>query len=70
MTNAFPLSDWFNLSKPISKDDRETAEAQMALYALKDGLNPHGKEWKQEVAQLRIAVKEHNRIIREKSAAS
>ena len=37
----------------ISRDDRETAEAQMALYALKDGLDPCGKEWRHAVAQLR-----------------
>lgn len=56
----FPSADWFDLKKPISREDRELAEAQMALYAFKDGLEPTGKEWRQAVAELRDAVKRHN----------
>jgi hypothetical protein len=32
----FPLSQWFDLSKRISRQDRELAEAQMPLYAYKE----------------------------------
>jgi hypothetical protein len=32
----FPLAQWFDLTKPIAGDDRELAEAQMALYVYKD----------------------------------
>jgi hypothetical protein len=28
---AFPLDQWFDLSKPISRDDRGLCEAQMTL---------------------------------------
>jgi len=35
---TFPLGDWFDLSRPISKDDRQACEAQMPLYAYKKGL--------------------------------
>jgi len=38
----FPLDQWFDLTKPISRDDRDLCEAQMALYAYKDGLDPTG----------------------------
>jgi hypothetical protein len=32
----------------------------MALYALKEGLEPSGPEWDAAVRHLRKAVKEHN----------
>jgi len=32
----------------------------MALYAYKEGLDPCGKEWRQDVESLRAAVKRHN----------
>lgn len=57
---TFPLQQWFDLSKPISRDARETAEAQMALYALKDGDDPCGPEVHRACAELRAAVKKHN----------
>jgi hypothetical protein len=60
---TFPLADWFDLSKRISREQRELCEDQMALHALKDGLDPHGREWREAVAELRGAVKEHNRKI-------
>lgn len=56
----FPLADWFDLTKPISRDDREIVEAQMALYALKDGDDPCGEEVLKACAELRAAVKAHN----------
>jgi hypothetical protein len=61
----FPLDQWFDLSKPISRDDREVCEAQMALYALKQGEDP-GPEWRRACAELRAAVKQHNAAIRAK----
>lgn len=56
----FPLHQWFDLTRPISRDDRELCEDQMALYAYKDGLNPNGPEWRRSVADLRRAVERHN----------
>ena len=60
-TPPFPLGQWFDLTKPISRDDREIAEAQMAVYAIKQGLEPEGAEWRQAVAELRAAARAHNR---------
>jgi hypothetical protein len=63
MTNdntPFPLHQWFDLSRRISKDDRRLCEHPMALYALKEGLEPSGPEWDAAVRHLRKAVKEHN----------
>jgi len=60
----FPLGEWFDLSKPISRDDREICEAQMALYALKQGDDPAGPDWRAACAELRAAVKQHNAALR------
>ena len=60
----FSLDQWFDLSKPISRDDRELCEAQMALYAFKDGLDPNGEEVRRVCHELRIAVKQHNASFR------
>lgn len=62
--DGFPLDQWFDLTKRISKADREICEAQMALYAYKDGLDPSGKEWREAVARLREVVKAHNKRVR------
>jgi hypothetical protein len=56
----FPLDQWFDLTKPISQDDRELCEAQMALYAYKEGYDPAGPEWRRECEKLRITIKQHN----------
>lgn len=56
----FPLAQWFDLSKPIFRDDREMCEAQMALYAIKQGDEPAGSDWRRVCAELRAAVKQHN----------
>ena len=56
----FPLDQWFDLTKPISRDDRDLCEAQMALNGYKDGRDPTGPEWRRECAELRAAVKQHN----------
>jgi hypothetical protein len=46
---------WFDMSRRISKDDRKLCEAQIALYAHKDGMDPEGPEWRAAVAHLRKA---------------
>lgn len=40
------LHQWFDISKRIGRYDREQVEAQMALYAYKDGLAANGPEWR------------------------
>jgi hypothetical protein len=64
----FPLDQWFDISKRISRDDMELAEAQMALYAVKEGLAPDCAEARQEYRRLRNAVKRHNEAFRHASA--
>jgi len=56
----FPLEDWFDLSKPISRDMLEIAEAQMALWAAKDGDDPRGAEVSTACRDLRAAARAHN----------
>jgi hypothetical protein len=58
--SSFPLERWFNLARPISKEDQRECEAQMALYVLKKGIEPSGPEWQRVVDSLRTAVKRHN----------
>lgn len=58
--DAFPLDQWFDVTQRISRDDREMCEAQMQLYALKDGDDPCGPEANKAISQLRAAVKAHN----------
>lgn len=62
---SFPLEQWFNLSQPITREQRRQAEAQMALYAIKDGVGPEGKEVRREYEALRNAVAKHNAALRE-----
>lgn len=57
---TFPLEQWFDLSKPIPKADADLTEAQMMLYALKDGIDPDCAEAKRQYRDMRKAVKEHN----------
>jgi hypothetical protein len=61
MAGEFPLEQWFDLSGRISREDADTAEAQMALYAFKDGLDPDCAECQKEYRKLRTAVEKHNR---------
>lgn len=60
----FPLEEWFDLSKPISKDNAELTEAQMALYAFKDGDDPESPAAKAKYRELRRAVADHNQKFR------
>lgn len=58
---TFPLEQWFDLTKPISKSDADLTEAQLMLYALKQGdLDPDGPEARAEYRKMRKAVANHN----------
>jgi len=63
MTERFPLERWFDLSRPISKEDADLTEAQMALYAVKQGIDPSGPDAKREYRAMRAAVKRHNQTV-------
>ena len=57
---TFPLEQWFDITKPIPKADADLTEAQMMLYALKDGMDPDCAEAKRQYREMRKAVREHN----------
>lgn len=58
---TFPLEQWFDITQPISKSDADLAEAQMMLYALKQGdVDPDGPEARAEYRKMRKAVADHN----------
>lgn len=61
---TFPLEQWFNITKRIPKADADLAEAQMMLYALKDGIDPDAPTAKHEYREMRKAVKQHNEQFR------
>jgi hypothetical protein len=50
----FQLSQWFDLSKPISKESADITEVQMTLNAIKYSIDPQGE-------QAQKAVKKHNK---------
>ena len=54
----FTLAQWFDLIKPITKEQVEEALEQMSFDAVRDGLPVRAKAWKQ--AYLWAAVKVHN----------
>jgi hypothetical protein len=60
IVKTFPLEQWFDITKPIPKADADLTEAQMSLYALKDGMDPDCAKAKQQYREMRKAVKEHN----------
>ena len=57
----FQIEEWFDTAKRIDKDDADLVEAQICLYALKDGIDPEGDEATKAIRQMRAAVKQHNR---------
>lgn len=63
---TFPLEQWFDLTQPISSVDADLAEAQMGLYALKDGDDPVGPDAMRTYRELRQAVKQHNKTFLKK----
>ena len=55
------VGEWFRTnSRKIDKWELDAACDQIRLYALKDGLDPFGKNAKQAIKELVSAVKEHN----------
>jgi len=65
---AFPVDQWFDICKPLKREDVELAEAQMMLYAVKDGLDPECREARQEYRRMRAAVKQHNEALKHAAA--
>lgn len=66
-TMPFPLEQWFDITKPISKYDADITEAQMMLHAIKQGdIDPDSPETKKEYRAMRKAVAEHNKKFQEK----
>ena len=68
----FPLEQWFDLTRRISRADRHECETQMAWWAWKDArqrpANDHPafaddpeRDLRQAIDSLRVAVKRHNR---------
>jgi hypothetical protein len=57
---AFPLEQCFDITKRIPKSDADKTEAQMWLYALKDGIDPDSPGAKYKYGKMRKAVKQHN----------
>lgn len=58
---TFPLKQWFDITKKISKTDVALTEAQMVLYAVKENRDPDSLECKQEYLKMRKAVASHNK---------
>jgi len=57
---GFPLEQWFDISKRISKTEIDLCEAQMMLYALKDNIDPEGSDAQRQINEMKRAVKLHN----------
>jgi len=57
---TFPLEQWFDTTKRIPKADADLTEAQMMLYALKDGIDPDSPDAKRQYREMRKAVNQHN----------
>jgi len=58
MPQPFPLAQWFDVTKRVSRSDRQDVEDQMGLYAYRD--NAPESELNAAVQSLRLAVKQHN----------
>ena len=68
----FPLAQWFDLTKPISRDDCDLVAAEMMLRHYKDCGNapcehrchhPDCKETRRVISDLYAAVKQHNKLL-------
>jgi hypothetical protein len=55
----FPLGQFFGLTGPIRREDREAFEAQLTLYAAENGFAGE-PELRQMIEALRAAVRRHN----------
>lgn len=60
MMSEFPLHQWFDITKRISRQDRVEAEIQMEFYAIKDQAT--NKELKECLNDLRKACRQHNKV--------
>jgi hypothetical protein len=58
----FPLGQFFGLTGPIRREDREAFEAQLTLYAAENGFAGE-PELRQMIEALRAAVRSHNRKV-------
>jgi hypothetical protein len=56
----FPLGQFFGLTGPIGREDREAFEGQLTLYAAENGFAGE-PELQQLIEVLRAAVRSHNR---------
>lgn len=59
--NDFPLHQWFDLSKKISKDDVEIVTAEIYFRAYKEDQYPKLKEIEKIINNLKTGVKEFNK---------
>lgn len=57
----FPLDQWFDVSRKISRYDADLCEAQMALYAIKDGVDPDSQWARRQYLEMREVVRQHNK---------
>jgi hypothetical protein len=61
------IGSWFRTNTRIVDDyDLNAACDQIRLYAIKDGVDPDGRDSLTAVKELRDAVKEHNKSIQAK----
>jgi hypothetical protein len=58
MTDDFPLSQWFDTSRRITKSERQEAEDTIRYYAFKDAAG--AADIMEAVKAMYAAVKEHN----------
>lgn len=56
----FPLEQWFDLSKRISREERELIESEMMLRVYKNGLRDNSTELSEAISALRTATRQHN----------
>jgi hypothetical protein len=57
---TFPLADWFDTSKPISREQAQECEAKMAFDIHKQGADPNGPDALRAYAAMHAAVDRHN----------
>lgn len=57
----FPLDQWSDTTKPITKAEAAITAAQMMLNALKQGDDPDSPESKAAYREMRNAVNAHNK---------
>ncbi len=53
MSDPFPLEQWFDVTLRISDEDADLTEAQMALSAVKQDMDPAGEEAKRQYTSYR-----------------